>query len=51
MKYKVVETIVIVREFEVEAEGEHQAIDKFDHETAKLIKEKESHYYEIKERR
>jgi len=48
MKYKIVETIVIVRNFEVEADGEHQAIDKFDHETAKLLKEKESHYYKIK---
>ena len=48
MKYKVVETIVIVRNFEVEADGEHKAIDKFDHETAKLLKETESHYYEIK---
>ena len=48
MKFKVVETIVIIRNFEVEAEGEHQAIDKFDHETAKLLKETESHYYEIK---
>ena len=48
MKYKVVEITVIIREFEVEAEGEHQAIDKFDHETAKLLKETESHYYEIK---
>jgi len=48
MKYKVVETILIVRVFEVEADGEHQAIDKFDHETAKLLKEKEGHYYEIK---
>ena len=51
MKYKVVETILIVKNFEVEADKEHQAIDKFDHETAKLIKEKKSHYYEIKEGR
>ena len=48
MKYKVVETIIIIRNFEVEADGEHQAIDKFDHETAKLLKETKSHYYEIK---
>ena len=41
MKYK-------VGNFEVEADREHQAIDKFDHETAKLLKETESHYYEIK---
>ena len=49
MTYKIIETIHITREFLVEAEGQHQAIDKFTHETAKLLKEKEDHFYEVEE--
>jgi hypothetical protein len=47
MTYKITETVHIIREFLIEAEGENQAIDKFDHETADLINEKENRYYEL----
>jgi hypothetical protein len=47
MTYKIVERVVIIREFLIEAETEDQAIGKFDHKTANLINEKENRYYEV----
>lgn len=49
MVYRIIEHIKITREFLVEAEGECQAIDNFDHGTAKLVEEKERHFYEVEE--
>jgi len=49
MKYKILETIVIKRTFEVEAESEFDAVDIFDHETYEPVTEKQTHYYEVEE--
>ena len=49
MKFKIIEYVRTVREFEVEAEGEMEAIDKFSHDTTKLLTERESCDYEVME--
>jgi len=47
MTYKITERVHITREFLVEADYESQAIEKFNHITAKLLDEKENRYYEV----